>query len=159
MTLSMSSPRIVAALLAEFDEEMAKTRRMLEAVPADRLGWKPHDNSFTLGKLANHVAAIPVGAAFVISGRGSKPQESASMAEVLEAFDSRTAATRAALAGSSDEHLSGTMMVTPTVKQTRGSAFQWWISHMVHHRGQLSVYLRLLGAAVPGMYGASADER
>jgi len=150
---------IVGALLAEFDEEMANTRRMLEHVPEDKFGWKPHEKSFTLGKLANHVAALPVGSEFVITGQGSKPSEAATTLGLLEAFDKRVAAAREALARTNDDHLAATIMVTPGVSKTRGAALRWFMSHMIHHRGQLSVYLRLLGVAVPGMYGSSADEK
>ena len=76
-------------LLAEFDEEMANTRKMLERVPEDKFAWKPHEKSSTLGKLANHVAAMPVGIAFVITGQGSKPSEAATKEQLLEAFDQR----------------------------------------------------------------------
>ena len=149
----------VETLLAEFDEEMASTRKMLERVPDDKLTWKPHEKSSTLGKLANHVGAIPVGIAFVITGQGSKPSEAATTLELLEAFDKRVAVAREALAGTSEDHLAGTIRVTPVVTKTRGAASNWWLNHMIHHRGQLSVYLRLLDVSVPGMYGASADEK
>ena len=146
-------------LLAEFDEEMANTRKMLERVPGEKFAWKPHEKSFTLGKLANHVAAMPVGMAFVITGQGSKPFEAATTLEVLEAFDKRVAAAREPLAGTCEDHLAGTIMVAPGVTKTRAAALKWFMSHLIHHRGQLSVYLRLLDVAVPGMYGSSADEK
>ena len=148
----------VETLLAEFDEEMANTRKMLERVPDDKLAWKPHEKSSTLAKLANHVAAIPVGVAFVISGQGSKPSEAATTLELLETFDKRAVAAREALAGTNEEHLVGTIMVNPGVTKTRAAALKWFMNHMIHHRGQLSVYLRLLDVAVPGMYGPSSDE-
>jgi hypothetical protein len=120
----------VETLLAEFDEEVANTREMLKRVPDDRLAWKPHEKSFPLGKLANHVAALPVGMAFVVTGRGSEPSEAGTTLEVLEAFDKRAAA-----------------------------ALKWFMDHLIHHRGQLSIYLRLLDVAVSRMYGSSADEK
>jgi uncharacterized damage-inducible protein DinB len=128
-------------------------------VPDDKFAWKPHEKSFTLGKLANHVAGMPVGIAFVITGQGSKPSEAATKLEVLDAFDKRVAAARAALAETNEDHLAGTIMVTPGVTKTRGAALKWFMNHLIHHRGQLSLYLRLLDVAVPGMYGPSADER
>ena len=149
----------VEMLLSEFDEEMASTRRILERVPEDQLAWKPHEKSSTLGKLASHLAAMPVGAAFVITGQGSKPSEAASKAELLEAFEQRKAVAREALAGVNNEHLAQTIRVTPDVVKSRGSALRWFLSHMIHHCGQLSVYLRLLDIAVPGFYGPSADEK
>jgi uncharacterized damage-inducible protein DinB len=149
----------VETLLAEFDEEMANTRKMLERVPEDKLAWKPHKKSSTLGKLANHLAALPVGIAFVITAQGAKPSEAATALELLQAFDKRVSAARGALATTNEDHLAATIMVNPRVTKTRDAALQWFMRHMSHHRGQLSVYLRLLGVAVPGMYGASADER
>ncbi|MBZ5634142.1 MAG: MerR family transcriptional regulator [Acidobacteriia bacterium] len=146
-------------LLAEFDQEMANTRRMLERVPEGKFAWKPHDKSSTLAKLASHIAAIPVGAAFVITGQGTKPSESTSTLELLETFDKRVSAAREALAGTNQDHLAGTIQVNPGITKTREAALKWMMSHMIHHRGQLSVYLRLIGVAVPGMYGPSADEK
>jgi uncharacterized damage-inducible protein DinB len=150
--------KTIEVLLAEFDEEMANTRKMLERVPEKKLAWKPHEKSFPLGKLANHVAALPAGIAFVITGQGGKPSDAATAPEIVEAFDKRVAAAREALAGTNEDHLAGTIMVAPGVTKTRAAALKWFMSHLIHHRGQLSVYLRLLDASVPGMYGASADE-
>ena len=147
------------ALLEEFDQEMANTRKMLDRVPEGKLAWKPHEKSFPLAKLANHVAGMPVGIAFVITGQGSKPAEAATTSELLEAFDKRIAAAREALAGTNEDHLAATIMVNPGVTKTRAAALKWMLNHMIHHRGQLSVYLRLLDVAVPGMYGRSADEK
>ena len=138
---------------------MSNTRKMLERVPGDKFGWKPHEKSFTLGKLANHIAGLPVGVAFVITGQGGKPSEAETASELLEVFDTRVSAARAALAGTSDTHLAGTIMVLPGVTKTRSAAMKWFMNHLIHHRGQLSVYLRLLDVAVPGMYGSSADEK
>ena len=146
-------------LLAEFDEEIAKTRKMLERVPENKMAWRPHEKSFTLGKLGNHVAEIPVGITFVITGQGSKPSEPATTVELLEAFDQRVAAAREAIAGTNEGHLAGTIMVNPGVTKTRAAALRWMTSHIIHHRGQLSLYLRLLDVEVPGMYGPSADEK
>jgi uncharacterized damage-inducible protein DinB len=149
----------VETLLTEFDEEMTNTRRMLERVPGDKLAWKPHEKSFTLAKMANHLAAFPVAIAFVITGRGATPPEAATKLELLEAFDQRVAIARATLAGTNENRLAETFMVDPGVTKARGAALRRMISHMIHHRGQLSVYLRLLDVAVPGMYGLSADEK
>ena len=146
------------ALLSEFDEEMANTRKILERIPEDKFAWKPHEKSFTLGKLVNQWR-FPVGMAFVITGQASPPCEAASKAELLDAFDKRTTTARAALAGTSDDHLAQTIHVTPAIKKPRAAALQWFLNHMIHHRGQLSVYLRMLGVPVPGMYGAVRDEK
>jgi uncharacterized damage-inducible protein DinB len=150
---------VAMTLLAEIDQEMANTRRMLECVPEEKFAWKPHEKSSTLAKLANHLAAIPLGVAFVINGQGSKPSEAASKAHLLKAFDERASAVRAVLAEASEDRLAETIRVTPVLTKTRSSALKWMMSHMIHHRGQLSVYLRLLDVPVPGMYGDSADER
>ena len=149
----------VERLVDEFDQEMVNTRKMLERVPDDKFAWKPHEKSFPLGKLGNHIAGFPVGIAFVITGQGSKPSEAATISELLEVFDKRVAAAHEALAGTSEDHLAGTIMVSPGVTKTRGAAMKWFMNHLIHHRGQLSVYLRLLDVAVPGMYGSSADEK
>jgi uncharacterized damage-inducible protein DinB len=128
-------------------------------MPEDKLAWKPHEKSFTLAKMANHLAAFPVAVAFVITGRGAKPSEAATKLELLEAFDQRVAVAREALAGTNENRLAETFMVDPGVTKARGAALRRMLSHMIHHRGQLSVYLRLLDVAVPGMYGPSADEK
>jgi MerR family transcriptional regulator, thiopeptide resistance regulator len=158
---AMTTPSMtnMETYLAEFDEEMANTRKMMERMPEGRLAWKPHEKSFALGKLANHLAAFPVGVAFVITGRGAKPSEAATKPELLEVFDQRVAVAREVLAGTSENRLAETLMVDPGVTKARGVALRRMLSHMIHHRGQLSVYLRLLDVPVPGMYGAAADEK
>ena len=149
------------ALLEEFEEEMIATRKMLECVPEGKFAWKPHEKAFTLGKLANHAAAIPAIAEVILKKRGWRPPEAASKTELLESFDKNTAACQEALAGLSDEQLAGNISVTPTLQKPL-----WWVlrgrglmNHLIHHRGQLSVYLRLLNVTVPGMYGPSADDK
>ncbi len=147
----------IEALTSEFDQEMTNTRKLLECVPTDKFGWKPHEKSTTLGKLANHLAAFPSLAAAVMTGMAKKMPEAASKSDLLEAFDTNIATGRAALAGSSDDHLAATL---PAVGMTREALLRGRVlSHMIHHRGQLTVYLRLLDVAVPGMYGPSADEK
>lgn len=147
-------------LLDEFDEEMLATRRLLERVPEDRLAWKPHEKAFTLGKLANHVAAIPGIAAVILMRSGSRPSEAVSVSELIASFDRNVAACREQLARMSDDRLAGNMLVNPGVEKRvwavlRGRGL---MNHLIHHRGQLSLYLRMLDATVPGMYGPSADE-
>lgn len=147
-------------LLADFVREMSNTRRMLERVPEGKFGWKPHEKSWTLGKLANHVANLPAAVPVIVSGTGQKPEEVASKAELLAKFDERIEAGRAALAATNDEHLSKAIRVTPAETKERLAALRGFVlNHQIHHRGQLSVYLRMLGVAVPGMYGPSADEQ
>ena len=148
------------ALLADFDREMAQTRKMLECVPEEKFGWKPHEKSFTLGKLANHLANLPAAAPVIILGMGKPQPEVASVAELLKNFDDRIVTARTALAATDDQHLAKSVRVTPKESRERMSALRGFVmNHMIHHRGQLSVYLRMLGIAVPGMYGPSADER
>jgi len=149
----------MAPTLTEFDQEMSNTRRMLEQIPEEKFAWGPHEQSMTLGKLANHIAGMPVGMSFVLTGLGAKPEEAASKNALLEEFDTRTERARKALDAATEDRMNEMILVTPAVRKTRGSAVRWFLSHMIHHRGQLSVYLRLLEVAVPGMYGASADEK
>ncbi len=151
---------IVEHLLSEFDQEMAGTRTILERVPEDKFAWKPHEKSSTLGKLASHLAAIPGLPAFVINGRIKRPSVAASKPELLESFDDNMAAGREALAGTSDDHLAKSIPVSPGLSKPRLFVLRSRVmNHLIHHRGQLTVYLRLLDVAVPGMYGPSADEK
>jgi DNA-binding transcriptional MerR regulator/uncharacterized damage-inducible protein DinB len=151
-----------APTLAEFDQEMAGARSMLERVPEEKFAWTPHEKSMTLGKLANHIAGMPVGMSFVLTGLGTKPEEANTKKALLEVFDKRTDRARKALEvtleAAAEERLNEMILVTATVRKTRGSALRWFLSHMIHHRAQLGVYLRMLGVAVPSMYGPSADE-
>ncbi|HXW91025.1 MAG TPA: DinB family protein [Terriglobales bacterium] len=148
------------SLLPEFDREMANTRRMLDRVPEGKLDWSPHAKSSTLGELANHLALLPRFAAIIVHGKGKRPAEAKSKAELLALLDANVAAGRDALAEVSDEHLLAAVAVTPELSLPRAEILRIEVlSHMIHHRGQLSVYLRLLDAVVPGMYGPSADEK
>ena len=159
-----------AAMIAEFEQEAATTRRVLERVPTDKLGWKPHDKSMSLGALAMHIAGGPgfisswaLEDSFTMTG-GSSP-EAKSTAEILAAHDAGVAQTKANLAKVGDAGLGQTwalktpdgktMMSMPKAALLRSIA----LNHMYHHRGQLSVYLRLLNVPVPSIYGPSADER
>jgi uncharacterized damage-inducible protein DinB len=161
---------LVDALLPEFDREMTTTRKLLERLPEDKLAWKPHAKSFSLGALATHVATLPVWGEATLSRTefdlGATPPLAAlpSKAEVLATFDKNVAAARSALAGKAD----GELMALWTLKRGSHTLFSMpksvvWrsfvLSHLVHHRGQLSVYLRLLDVPVPSIYGPSADEQ
>ena len=160
---------IVDALLPEFDREMTTTRTVLERVPEDRFAWKPHVKSFSLGELATHVANLPTWGTETLNRSeidvGGSPTLAAmsSRADVLAAFDTNVAAARAALVGKTDAELAApwslkrsgkTVFSMP--KSTVLRAFV--LSHLIHHRGQLTVYLRLLDVPVPSIYGPSADE-
>jgi uncharacterized damage-inducible protein DinB len=151
---------LTAMLLAEFDREFAELRRMLEAVPDDQFGWRPHEKSMTLGRLASHLAHLALFPVMLANNKAEKPVDAITRTELLAAFDNSFAAGREYLAQASDEFLAQEIRVTPTITRTRAMMLRRaLLSHMVHHRGQLSVYLRVLGVAVPGMYGPSADER
>jgi len=161
------------ALLPEFDHEMANTRRTLERVPEDKFDWKPHEKSGAMGWLASHLATMPGWAVETIerdeldvAPPGEPPytmKQATSQAELLALFDQHIAAARAAIAGASDEHLlkpwsllaGGQVILTmPRIAVLR----TWVMNHTIHHRAQLSVYLRLNDIPVPSLYGPSADE-
>jgi len=160
---------MVDALLPEFDHEMTTTRKVLERLPEDRLDWKPHVKSFSLGALATHVATLPTWGAETLNKSeldlaGGQPAAALpSKTELISAFDKNVAATRLALAGKTDAELLAmwtlkrggkTLFSMPKTAVLRSFVF----SHLIHHRGQLSVYLRLLDVPVPSIYGPSADE-
>ncbi len=150
----------VPALVIEFDQEMANTRKILESLPENQFNWKPHEKSSTLGKLANHLAALPTGVPVIIAGMAKKPTDAESKSALLEAFDQRVAKAREALVGTTEEHLAQTIRVTPTISKPRIEALRGFVmNHAIHHRGQLTVYLRMLGVPVPSLYcGARTRE-
>jgi uncharacterized damage-inducible protein DinB len=164
---------ISESLLPEFDQEMANTRKVLERVPHDKYDWKPHPKSFSFGGLAAHVANMADWAtltlqqdSFDYAPPGAPPYETpkfASTEQLVAAFDKSVAQGRAALLASDDSKMLApwslmaggkTVMTMPRVAVVRSFV----MNHIVHHRGQLTVYLRLNDLAVPGMYGPSADE-
>lgn len=161
---------IADALLPEFDHEMTTTRKVLERVPDDKFDWKPHTKSFSMGQLAQHVATLPIwGAmtlrqsAFDLAGEFAMPTFR-TRAEMLASFDKEAASTRAALAGISDAELMAPWALkrgTDTIfSMPKASVWRsFFMNHVIHHRGQLSVYLRLNDVPVPSMYGPSADEQ
>lgn len=155
-------------LLPELEQEMATTRRLLERVPSEKGEWKPHAKSFPLGHLAQLVALMPGWIARTVRereidlARGSG--YSYEKTETLVAlFDRNVADAKAALQRASDED----MMVTWSLRMgdrvlmalPRGVAVRSHISHLIHHRGQLTVYLRLVDVPIPSIYGPTADER
>jgi uncharacterized damage-inducible protein DinB len=159
---------ITDTLLPEFDQEMANTRKILDCVPEDKFAWKPHAKSMSMDRLASHVAEMPSWGVMIIDQDkldmtpGMKPFLASTKAELLEAHDKNVAAARAAIAGASDEHLGKiwtfsfaghTIFALPRIAAMR----TMMMSHIIHHRGQLSVYLRLNDVPIPGMYGPSAD--
>jgi uncharacterized damage-inducible protein DinB len=163
---------IAEALLPEFDREMGLTRRVLERVPDGHFAWKPHDKSMTLGRLAEHLAELPLWLTMAIVESGVdldtrrpedyKPPDS--RAAVLVMFDGNVAAARAALNGRTD----GELMAPWTLRNQGKEVFtmpkiavirSFAINHIIHHRGQMVVYLRLRDVPVPSLYGPSADEQ
>ena len=159
-------------LLAEFDQEMASTRRTLERIPADKLTWKPHEKSMGLGRLAGHLAELPGFGlrmiqvdSFNFANRpaGQKPLVAESQKHVLEIFDKNVAALREAIAGVSDADLAKNWTLAAGDKKIydgprMGALRRMLMNHMIHHRAQLGVYLRLNEVPVPSGYGPSADE-
>ena len=157
------------AMIAELEQELATTRRVLERVPSDKLAWKPHEKSMSLGKLAMHVASIPgyisswaLEDSFTMTGAGSP--EANSTTEILAAHDAGATQAKTNLGKIGDAGLGKTwslktpdgkaVMSMPKAALLRSIA----LNHYYHHRGQLSVYLRLLNIPVPSIYGPSADE-
>jgi uncharacterized damage-inducible protein DinB len=161
--------------LPEFDMEMASARRTLERIPEEKLAWKPHEKSMMLGRLAGHIAELPgLGIAVMkedLMDFGNRPAGEAprkplvaeSQKHVLEIFDKNVAALRAAVASASDERLAGNWKLLIGERKlfdgTRMGALRRMVmNHIIHHRAQLGVYLRLNDVAVPSVYGPSADE-
>jgi uncharacterized damage-inducible protein DinB len=157
-------------LLAEFDHEMAVTRRLLERCPPN-FDWTPHQRSYSLGGLASHLARLPRWGERILTSDGydlvvdHKPQPPAhqTLPEVLDAFDQSVRDTRGHLTALSDAELAAPWTLTKSGQKLmtlpRMSAFKTMVvNHAVHHRGQLTVYLRLLDVPLPPIYGPSADE-
>jgi uncharacterized damage-inducible protein DinB len=157
------------ALLADYDHEMGTTRRLLERLPDDKLGWKPHEKSMSMGGLATHLSTIPIWAGPILNEAffdmtSTPPNQLAktSRAEILAAFDETRKRTREWMDKSDAEYSSmwslrrggQEMFSVPRVAAFRSFV----LHHIIHHRGQLSVYLRLNDIAVPAIYGPSADE-
>lgn len=163
---------LVDALLPEFDHEIATTRRLLDRLPDDKLTWQPHPKSWTLATLAEHIGQLGVWGRLTLSEsfvdletmtRPPDYEPLASKAALLTHFDTEMAAARAALTGRSDAELMAPWTLRRGQQQffTMPKASCWRtfvMNHLIHHRGQLSVYLRQLDVALPSIYGPSADE-
>ncbi len=160
----------MTALLPDFSAEMQSTRRLIEHIPPDRLDWRPHPKSFTAGGLAGHlvdcvrwVEAIVAHETFDIDPATYQPCQPSSVPALLAAFDDhvRRAASVLAEAGPTVAEATWRLTVrgTPRVERPKGEALRdFTLHHVIHHRGQLSVYLRLLDVPVPGVYGPTADD-
>jgi uncharacterized damage-inducible protein DinB len=161
---------ITDALLPELDHELAVTRKLLERVPEAKVDWRPHGKSFSLGQLVAHVSNLARWGELTLEqseldlAGQSSPAVLTSREEALSAFDASARAFRAALVGRTDAEL----MAPWTLKQKGAPIFtmpkaavlrSFVMNHLIHHRGQLSVYLRLLDVPLPSIYGPSADEK
>ena|SRR5688572_25637841 len=160
------------AFIGELKHESSLTKKMLEKVPLDKKDWKPHEKSMSLGNLATHVAEITHWVSDIIhiddfdfmKNFNFNPQVASSTEELIEIFQTNLDTAIADLSSMSDDDFAkswtvrrGEQVMFNTPKKV--SIRAWAINHMIHHRGQLSVYLRLLDVPVPGMYGPSADEK
>jgi uncharacterized damage-inducible protein DinB len=161
------------AALPEFDQEMASTRKVLERVPEDKLDWRPHAKSNTIGWNANHLAELPGWAGFILTRAqfdyapvGGPPYEAPNLRtrrELLDRFDSNVASARKALAVSKDDDMKQMWSLLaggkPIFTLPRSAVMRSMvINHIIHHRAILCVYLRMNDVPVPGMYGPSGDE-
>jgi uncharacterized damage-inducible protein DinB len=162
--------RIARGIVAEFQHESANTRKMIERIPEDRFDWKPHEKSMTRGRLATHLAEVPQWSGTILdqdeldlAGTDYQPTTAGSLEELLEFFDKNTEAFVESVGERSNEELFsertlrvGEHAVTtlPKIAAMRG----FILSHAVHHRGQLSVFLRLLEVPLPQVYGPTADD-
>ena len=159
---------IAEALLAEFDQEMATTRRLLERVPSDKGSWKPHDKSFSLAHLAQLVSWMPGWITKTIQEpdinlQGQAGYSNEKTEALVEGFDRNVKEARKAIAESSDEHFGTPWSLKMGEKVLftlpRGPAVRQHLNHLYHHRGQLTVYLRLVDVPLPSIYGPTADEK
>jgi uncharacterized damage-inducible protein DinB len=158
-------------LIAEYEREAASTRKILDAIPTDAdFGWKPHEKSMALGRLAAHVAGTTGDWALhtlTVDRMDWKPEDNppdpATKAALLELFDKQVANAKTALAKMTPEKWDSNWKFVAGdqvwIDDSKYDVWRTWVvNHLVHHRAQLGVYLRLLGQKVPGMYGPSADE-
>jgi len=161
----------IDSILMELEQEGATTARVLERVPEQHLAWKPHEKSMSLGQLALHIAGTPgfiadmaaVDAYQMSAAELGNPPQAGSSAEIMQAHAKSIAHAKEFLSGLSPDQLGGTcrLMMGPQqlMAMPRGVLIRAiMLNHWIHHRGQLSVYLRLLDVPVPSIYGPSADE-
>lgn len=169
MATMVSATNVVTPMLHEFRSEVAITKRVLDRVPADKLLWKPHTKSMTLGQLAGHIAAIPgrisrmaqQDSFDVLKGSFVPPQPD-SLEEILSTLEQGVRDAEQILLGMTEEQLAGTFRLMKgdreLFSQPRSGILRTiMLNHWYHHRGQLSVYLRLLEVPLPVIYGRSAD--
>lgn len=162
---------IAEVLLIDFDAEMANTRRTLERIPEDKPDWKPHEKSMAIGRLALHVARLPEFCTHILTTpeldmdkRKFPSFVFESTSHLLSELERTSSEARSNLANSSDEDLGKIWKMIwqgrTLVEAPRMTLYRtMFLNHVVHHRAQLGVYLRLSGIPVPGLYGPSADEQ
>ena len=165
--------KLTELLLAELDREVPRSRRVLEQVPDGKYEWKPHDRSMIFGYLADMVANIPGWVTMIVKqdeldvappgGSQNKREPDTSSGTLLAALDKAMAGARDALRKTDDAHLETSWRLLaggrPVMQMSRHLMIRDTINHWVHHRGQMTVYLRLMGAKVPALYGPSADDQ
>jgi uncharacterized damage-inducible protein DinB len=161
---------LIDGMLRELEDEAQATRRILERVPDNRLGWRPHERSMTLGELALHIATVPGGVAQLVASpsparapEGGQDLRLANSSELIPALDQSISTAKRVLGGMDDAALTATWRLTNGQRElfatTRAAMLRSvMLNHWYHHRGQLTVYLRQLGVPVPSIYGPSADE-
>ena len=159
---------LAETLWMEVEQESQTTKRVLERVPANNLAWKPHPKSFSLGQLALHIASVPAGISAAATpdsfeAPGFNQAEPKNLQEVLDTFSKSLAATKESLHKMDDARLAATWSLTRNGKAIMSMPRVTFLrsvmmNHLYHHRGQLSVYLRILDVPVPSIYGPSADE-
>ena len=159
--------------LNELDREVPRSRRALEQVPEGKRDWKPHDKSMAFGYLCDMVATIPSWLTMVVKqdqldiapkgGQQFRPPESKTSSDFVRALESAAADARAAIGGTTDEFLKTRWQLLAggqvVADMPRYEMLRDTINHWAHHRGQMTVYLRLMGAKVPALYGPSADDK
>ncbi len=161
---------LIDPLLTELSHEAATTRRLLERTPQEHLGWKPHEKSMSLARLATHIAEIPGWISdvldqdeFVIGATPYTPLTVGSVSEILDKFDRNIANTGHAMRRQTTDRLLATWRLRRgdqvLLEMPRSGVIRTMLlNHLIHHRGQLSVYLRLLNVPLPPIYGPTADE-
>ena len=164
--------KLTEFLLAELDREVERSRHALEQVPEGKYDWKPHEKSMIFGYLANMVATIPMWITMQITqdeldvapadGGKMEQKKMDTSEEFIEALDKAAAGARSAFEKTTDEHLKTSWRLLArgqvVMEAPRFEMIQDTINHWTHHRGQMTVYLRLMGAKVPALYGPSADD-
>jgi uncharacterized damage-inducible protein DinB len=165
--------KLTEFLREELDREVERSRKALAEVPAGKYDWKPHERSMIFGYLADMVATIPMWIQMEIErdeldvappkGQEMKREKHESSEELIKALDQAATGARAALAETTDEHLQTNWKLLASgnvvLEEQRYVMIQDTINHWAHHRGQMTVYLRLMGAKVPALYGPSADDQ